>query len=180
MAKIPNYLAGTQKIFDTQAQQMANQGAIKQGLSLANSFADQAKLDRLRKTIDEQYKNYYGIGMDPGADPSITAGALQNMNQLDMFGASLDFRNVNEAGDLYKQMMDGRPDISKMLSDQAIAKIRADALARIAIAKNASQEKIQRDKNISSGPTGLPADTGLSGGDAMEALFFDDLLYGGQ
>ncbi len=84
-------------------------------------------------------------------DPSIRYAAMQKAQELQLMKSGIDVSNIDQFGDMYGKFNAGAPDISKMISTQKIAKIRADALQSIANARNKTLIQLQRIKNNANG-----------------------------
>lgn len=177
-------------VYKGEAQRTANANFQAKGLQLANTLADQSKLNRLKQGMSGIYDRYLGMSQDPNLPPEAQMAAQQYNDQLGMLGDSMDIRNVNDISKQYQTMLPNMPNVADLMNKQRLAQIRADSLKAIANGRASSQmeimkiregnrAQIERDKAILKYGGGLEdlSDTSSGSYDSYEPQGLDDSSF---
>lgn len=107
----------------------------KNQLAEADLSRKQGLLSKLQSSFETQQANYQGILDDPSIPQEIKLAAMDKLAGLQTMNAGISIANVDDFSKLYTPYA-GMESPAKLLNQQKIAKVKADAMFALADAQN--------------------------------------------
>lgn len=118
----------------------------KNQLAEADLSRKQGLLGKLQSSFETQQANYQGILDDPSIPQEIKLAAMDKLAGLQTMNAGISIANVDDFSKLYTPYA-GMESPAKLLNQQKIAKVKADAMFALADAQNRNRIYLENLKS---------------------------------